>query len=123
MIAALQALRAQKIGDLVGAARQRRKRKLGLAVMAGIDDPERGAVATLGIARELGIEPVERPVEGNRIGPAEAFDRNVLIRAVSKQKGTRFLEGRHQAFPASPLRCWIIPEKSTPPWPAASNAL
>ncbi len=41
MIAALQPLRAQEIRDLVGAARQRRERQLGLAVAAGIDDPQR----------------------------------------------------------------------------------
>jgi hypothetical protein len=82
VIAAFQALRAQEIGDLVGATRQRREGQFCFAVMTGIDDPERGAVAALGITRELGIKPVERPIEGNRIGPTKTFDRGVVIVAV-----------------------------------------
>src|SRR5689334_11885982 len=94
MIATLQPLRAQKVSDLVGAARQRREGKLCLLV-AGIDDPERGAVPAVGPAGKFRIEPVQRPVEGGWIGPAEAFHGRIVIGPVLKQKGARFLEGRH----------------------------
>ncbi|MBY9027781.1 hypothetical protein K7459_29435, partial [Pseudomonas fluorescens] len=71
MIAAFQALRAEKIGDLVGTARERHEGQLRLFVLRGIDDPERGAIPAFRIRRQLGVEPVERPVEGDRIWPAE----------------------------------------------------
>src|SRR5689334_4369696 len=123
MIAALQVLRAQEIGDLVGAARQRREGQFCLAVRTGIDDPERGAVPALGLLRKLRVEPIERPVERSGVGPAEAFDGRVVIGAMLEQKGARFLKGGHRLFPARLLTCRIIPEKSTPPCPAASNSL
>ena len=66
-------------------------------------------------AMKLGVEPVERPVEGNRIGPAESPNRSLIVRSVLEQKRSRVLKCRHQVFPASPLTCLIIPEKSTPP--------
>ena len=173
MIAALQALRAQEIRDLVGTARQRLEREFCLAVAAGIDDPQRRAAFAVGVARQLRIEPVQRPVEGDRIGPAEIRHRLVVVGAVFQQERAGFLEGRHvmalhtlnvstsrlilrsralarrlegwpQArtspsfetlasrshlrmtachFCANPRTCWMMPEKSTPPFPAASNAL
>ena len=36
---------------------------------------------------------------------------------------TPLLRMRSHYFPARPRTCWMIPEKSTPPCPAASNAL
>ncbi|MHC2619990.1 hypothetical protein ACVIW2_002022 [Bradyrhizobium huanghuaihaiense] len=98
MIAAPQALRAEEVRDLVGAARQRRKGQFCLFVLRSIDDPERGTVLCFGILREL-IEPVERPVEGGRIGPAEAFDRCLVVRAVSQKKRARFLKCGHGPGP------------------------
>src|SRR5262249_39190727 len=94
-------------GDLVGASRQRRKGKPGLAIVAGIDDPERGAVTALGITRELRIEPVECPVERHGVGPAEAIDRSVIVRAVFEQKGTRFLKTGHLEV--------VPPRRQSPP--------
>ena len=70
MIAALEPLRPQEVRDLIGAARQRGERKLRLAVAAGIDNPQRGAILAVPVARQLGIEPVQRPVERFGIGPA-----------------------------------------------------
>ena len=96
MIAALQPLRAQEIGDLVGTARQRGKREFCFLVAAGIDDPQRGAVPAVGIARQFRVEPVQRPVERHRIGPAKTLYCRIVIGAVLQQKGARFLECRHQ---------------------------
>ena len=99
MIAALQPLRTQEVGDLVGTPRQRGKGEFRLPVAAGIDDPQRRAILALGVAREFRVEPIQRPVERNRIGPAESLYRSIVIRAVLEQKGARFLECRHQVFP------------------------
>ena len=95
MIAALQPLRAQEVRHLIGTGRQRREGKFCFLV-AGIDDPERGAVPAVGIAGQFRIEPVQRPVERNRIGPAKSLHGRIVIGAVLEQKGACFLEGRHQ---------------------------
>src|SRR5882757_2376838 len=122
MIAALETLRAQKIGDLIGAARQRLKRKFCFAMAARIDDPQRGAILAFGIARELRVEPVQRPVERHGIGPAKSFHRGIVVGAMLEQKSAGFLERGHWFFPARPRTCWMIPEKSTAPFPLLSNA-
>src|SRR5215813_14837557 len=95
MIAALQALCAQEIGYLIGAPGKRGKREFCLAVAAGIYDPQRRAVAAFGIARQLRIEPVQRPVERHWIGPAETLHRRIVVGPMPQQKGARFLETRH----------------------------
>ena len=102
VVATLQPLRAQKIRDLVGASRQRRKGEFRFAVLTGIDDPERGAVAAFGITRQFGIEPVQRPVERHRIGPTEALHRRIVVGAMLQKKRAGILECRHRYFPASP---------------------
>src|SRR5580704_2348020 len=122
MVAALEPLRAQEIRDLVGAGRQRRKRKSCLLVAAGIDDPQRGAIAAHRIMRELRVEPVQRPVERHRLRPAETLYRGIVVGTIFQKKSARFLESGHRYFPARLRTCWIIPEKSLPPLPAASNA-
>jgi hypothetical protein len=104
MVAAFQALRMQEIRNLVGTARQRGERQLCLAVAAGINDPQRRAVAALRVLRELRIEPVQRPVEGYRIGPTESLYGGLVIRAMLKQKRARFLKGGHQVIPSAPYQ-------------------
>src|SRR6266481_6142716 len=182
MIAALQPLRAQEVGELVGPARQRGEGKFCFLVAAGIDDPQRRAVLARGIARQFRVEPVQCPVERHRVRPAESLHRRIVVGAVLEQKRTRILECCHVSnllkavisaiptslilrsralarrlegwtahtelvilrgsqllappatrakplrrdddchFPASSRTCWMMPEKSTPPCPAASNA-
>jgi len=95
MIAALQPLRPQEIRDLVRTAGQRGERQFGFAVTAGIDDPQRRAVLGFRMARQFRIEPVQRPVERRRIGPAEILHRSIVVGAMLEQKGARLLECRH----------------------------
>ena len=66
-VAALHAQRAQAVGDAVGAFRQLGE---GEARRAVADDRERRLVRQRP-ARQLGVEPVERPVEAIHLGPAE----------------------------------------------------
>src|ERR1700733_5420537 len=99
MVAGLQPLRPQKIRYLVGAWRQRGKRQPGLAVAAGIDDPERRTIPALRIAGQFGIEPVQRPVERSYVGPAKPGDGLVVVRSVFQKKRARFLKGRHVKIP------------------------
>ena len=94
MIAALHALRAQEVRHLVRTGREGRKGKFCLLV-AGIDDPERSAIPAVRIAGKFRIEPVQRPVERNRIGPAKPLYGRIVIGAMLEQKGACFLEGRH----------------------------
>ena len=96
VVAALQPLRAQEVCHLAGAARQRREGEFCFPVAAGVDDPQRRTVLAIGILREAGVEPVQRPVERHRIGPAEFPDSGGVVRAVFQQKGARFLKGRHR---------------------------
>ncbi len=95
VIAPLEPLRPQEVRDLIGAARQRRERKLGLAVAAGIDNPERRAIPAVRVARQFRIEPVQRPVERFGIGPAEIRDSLVVIRPMPEQERAGFLKGCH----------------------------
>src|SRR5450432_182336 len=95
MIAAPETLRAQKIRHLIGTAGQCLERELGVAVAAGIDDPQRRAILAGWIARKLRVEPVQRPVERRRIRPAESFYGSIVVGAMPKQEGAGFLEGRH----------------------------
>src|SRR3954471_3088521 len=95
MIAALEPLRTQEVRDLVGAAGQRSKGQFGMPIAAGIDNPQRRAVPAVGVSSKLGIEPVQRPVERYRIGPAKARDGLVVIRPVFQQECAGFLKCRH----------------------------
>jgi len=99
MVAALQTLRAQKICDLIGALRQRRKGQPGLAAITGIDDPERRAVLAFGLARKSRVEPVERPVERDGVGPTKLGEGLLVVRPVLQQKCARLLEGGHCLCP------------------------
>ncbi len=105
VIATPQALRTQKIRDLVGAARQRREGEFCLPVAAGIDDPQRRAVTARGIICKPSVEPVERPVERRWIWPAETLHRRIVIGAMLEQKGARVLERRHRYVPARLRTC------------------
>ena len=82
MVATLQPLCTQEVRNLVGTARQRGKGELGFLVAAGIDDPQRRAILARGIARQFGVEPVQRPVERRWIGPAESLYRRIVIGAM-----------------------------------------
>ncbi len=95
MVAALEPLRAQKVSDLVGTARQRREREFCLAVAAGSDDPQRRAILAFGIARQLRVEPVQRPVEWHRIRPAESLDCRIVVGAMLEQERACVLERGH----------------------------
>jgi hypothetical protein len=44
---------------------------------------------------EFGIEPVERPVEVDRIGPAKAGNGGVVVGAVFEEEGAGLLERGH----------------------------
>jgi hypothetical protein len=95
MLAAPQPLRAQEVCHLIGTGRERCEGKFCFLV-TGIDDPERGAVPAVGIAGQFRVEPVERPVEWNRIWPAKTLHGRIVVGAVLKQKGACFLKTRHQ---------------------------
>ena len=73
MVAALQALRAQEVCDLVGTARQRGERELCLAVAAGIDDPQRGAVLAFGLRASSASNQSSAQLNGTGSGQRNPF--------------------------------------------------
>src|SRR5471032_362094 len=84
------------VGDLVGTRAEFAEGELGLFAAGHVDDPEAAAVAALRRARELRIEPVERPVEGHGLGPLESLERRVVVGAIGEQELPRLLEGGHE---------------------------
>ena len=73
MIAALQPLRAQEVGDLVGAPRQRGEGELCLAVAAGVDDPQRRAVLAVGIRASSASNQSSAQLNGTGSGQRNPF--------------------------------------------------
>ncbi len=120
-VAALHAQRAQPVGDAAGAFGQLGEGQLGGAFA---NDLERRA-PTAFAARQLGVEPVERPVEAVQIRPAEARIRSVIIRAMRKQEIPRRLERLigHVPTPGCPSSQRKITEKSLAPKPSSRTRL
>ena len=86
MVAAPQALLAQIVGDLVRARLQLGEGEPGLLAGRHIDDPERAAVLAVGGVRQLGVEPVERPVERDGLRPLEAGHGLVVVCPIGQQE-------------------------------------
>ena len=110
-VATLHPQAAQPVGDPVRPVRKFRERDPRRAVA---DDFQRRLVGAAA-ARQFGVEPVERPIEIRRIGPAKVTISGRVIGAIRDQKVPCRLEvsRRHgPLLPASdvPLsrpRCWV----------------
>src|SRR5690349_3094652 len=107
MLAALQPEAAKAVRDLVRARAQLGESELGLLTGRDIDDPEPTAILALRRARQIGIEPVERPVEGHRLRPFEPFDRGLIVGAGVEQELPGLLKGGHE------FRSCILPAYAT----------
>ena len=99
MVAAPEPLLAQIVGDLVRARGQLGKGEFRLPARRHIDDPERAAILAVGGVRQLGIEPVERPVERHGIGPLEPGHGLVVGGPVGEQELAGLSESRHGLRP------------------------
>src|SRR5882757_1254614 len=99
MVAAPQSLLAQIVGDLVRARGQLGEGKLGLLARRHVDDPERAAVPAVGGARQLRIEPFERPVERHRLRPLKPGHGLVVVGPVGQQELAGLLKRRHERSP------------------------
>jgi DNA-binding transcriptional LysR family regulator len=132
-VAAPDAEGAQPVCRLAGAARHLAERRSALHAGRGFHDPQRRAIAAIGSIAEP-IEPVDRPVERDRLRPAEAGVGAGVIFAMVEQKLPRLGEGGHRyslpnvphSFPRVPRaavgsvrRC--LRSDKQPAWPTASS--
>ena len=104
-VAALHAQRAQSVGDAVGAFRQFGE---GEARRAVADDRQCRLVG-LRSARQLGIEPVERPVEVLHLRPVEiAIGRRVVAAMGQQEFARRFVRLDRHRMPRLRFRPFSI---------------
>ena len=73
MVAALQALRAQEVRDLVGASRQLGEGEFCLVAAAVIDDPQRRTVLAVGDARSSASNQSSAQLKGTGSGQRKPF--------------------------------------------------
>ena len=87
-VTALHAQTAQMVGDLGRALRHLAKAAFHLAAVL-TDDPQRGCVGTLGVARHP-VEMVQRPIEFGQLWPAEFTRGGDLVVTQTKQQVAGF---------------------------------